>query len=273
MLGIWNATGLSIINQMNRQSAIAQRSMERISSGLRINRASDDPAGLAISEKMRAQIRGLNMAGRNIQDGISLLQTAEGGLNETHSILQRMRELSVQAANDTYTDEDRKALAVEFEELKQEITRISKNTEFNSSPLLDGSRNSFSIQVGANAGQFVQFSIGNMGAEAIGINDLTIATREDANNAIADMDKAIQKVSSERSKIGAYMNRLEHTYNNTMTMEENLLAAESRIRDADIAKEIMNLTKANILMQANQYVMSMHIQQVQSVLYLLKFNS
>ncbi|MBS4201650.1 flagellin [Bacillus sp. FJAT-49732] len=272
MLGKWYSTGLSMINQMNRHLAISQRSLERISSGMRINRASDDPAGLAISEKMRAQIRGLHMAGRNIQDGISLLQTAEGGLNETHAILQRMRELSVQAASDTYTDADREALALEFEELKKEIQRISKDVQFNSMPLLDGSRNSIRIQAGANAGQYIEMSIGDMSAGAIGINDLSINTRDKANEAMSQLDDAIRKVSSERSKIGAYMNRLEHAYNNAMNMEENLIAAESRIRDADIAKEIMNYTKANILLQANQYVMSLHMQQAYSILQLLKIN-
>ncbi|MBS4196596.1 flagellin N-terminal helical domain-containing protein [Lederbergia citri] len=270
MLGKWYSTGLSMINQMNRHLTISQRSLERISTGMRINRASDDPAGLAISEKMRAQIRGLNMAGRNIQDGISLLQTAEGGLNETHAILQRMRELSVQAANDTYTDEDRKALALEFEQLKEEIQRISKDMQFNSMPLLDGSRSSFRIQTGANAGQYIELSIGNMGAAEIGIANLKIDTRQGAEDAMSGLDEAIRQVSTERSKIGAYMNRLEHAYNNTMTMEENLVAAESRIRDADIAKEIMNYTIANILLQANQYVMSLHMQQAYLILQLLK---
>lgn len=268
MLGMWSKTGLSLINQMNRHFSMSQLSLERISTGMRINRASDDPAGLAISEKMRAQIRGLSMAGRNIQDGISLLQTAEGGLNETHAILQRMRELSVQAASDTYTDEDRKALAMEFEELKKEVVRISKDTEFNTMPLLDGSRNSIHIQVGANAGQSIELSIGNMGD--IGIDNLKIDSREEAEQALSGIDLAITTVSSERSKMGAYMNRLEHAYNNTMTMEENLVAAESRIRDADLAKEIMNYTKSNILMQANQYVLRLHMQQAHSILQLLK---
>lgn len=270
MLGKWSATGLSMINQMNRHLSLSQRSLERISSGLRINRASDDPAGLAISEKMRAQIRGLNMAGRNIQDGMSMLQTAEGGLNETHAILQRMRELSVQAANDTYTEADRQALALEFEQLKEKITRISKDTQFNTIPLLDGTRNTIHIQAGANTGQAIQFSIGDMGAAAIGLDGLSIGTREGADEALSKIDDAIRSVSSERSKIGAYMNRLEHAYNNTMTMEENLMAAESRIRDADLAKEIMNMTKANLLLQANQYILSLHMQQAQSVLQLLK---
>lgn len=270
MLGKWNSTGLSILRNMNSQYAMINKSMERISSGYRINRAGDDPAGLAISEKMRAQIRGLGQASRNIQDGISLVQTAEGALNETHSILQRMRELSVQSANDTLTNSDRDQMAIEFEELKKEVSRISKDTEFNTKPLLDGSQNSIKIQVGANAGQFIELSFGNMGATNIGIQNLSISTRDGADKAMEELDKAIQKVSSERSKMGAYTNRMEHAYNNALNMEENLTAAESRIRDVDIAKEMMALTKASILMQANQYVLSLHMQQAQSVLQLLK---
>lgn len=270
MLGMWGATGMTIIRNMNMHNATVIKSMERLSSGMRINRAADDPAGLAISEKMRGQIRGLNMAARNIQDGISLFQTAEGALNETHSMLQRMRELSVQAANDTLTDADRQNLSLEFEELKKEITRISTDTEFNTMPLLNGSRTTIQIQAGANAGQSIGFSIGNMSAEAIGILDSSIKTRDEANLAIGKMDYAIQKVSSERSKMGAYTNRLEHAYNNALVMSENLSNAESRIRDADIAKEMMNLTKSNILMQASQYILAMHMQNAQSVLTLLR---
>lgn len=270
MLGMWNSTGLSIIRNMNSQWAIANKSMERLSSGYRINRAADDPAGLAISEKMRAQIRGLGQASRNIQDGISLLQTAEGALNETHSILQRMRELSVQAASDTLTDSDRNLLGIEFDELKKEITRISTDTEFNTKTLLDGSQSSLKIQAGANAGQYIELTFGNMGAAAIGVNNLSISTREDAEKSIGELDKAINTVSSERSRMGAYSNRLEHAYNNAVNMEENLTAAESRIRDVDIAKEMMALTKANILLQVGQYVLSLHMQQARSILWLLK---
>ncbi|WP_313894799.1 flagellin [Psychrobacillus sp.] len=270
MLGMWNSKGLSIIRNMNNQMAIANRSMERLTSGYRINRAGDDPAGLAISEKMRAQIRGLGQAARNIQDGISLLQTAEGALNETHAILQRMRELSVQSANDTLTDDDRKLLALEFEELKKEVTRISKDTEFNTKKLLDGSQTSLKIQAGANSGQHIELTFGDMGATAIGLDSLSISTREDADKAIGDLDKALEKVSLERAQMGAYSNRLEHAYNNAVNMEENLSDAESRIRDTDIAKEMMAFTKANILMQASQYVLALHMQQAYSMLNLLR---
>ncbi|KRG14807.1 flagellin [Lederbergia galactosidilytica] len=270
MLGKWYSTGLSLAHQMNRHLTVSQRSLERISTGLRINRAADDPAGLAISEKMRAQIRGLQTAGRNIQDGISMLQTAEGALNETHSILQRMRELSVEAANDTLTDTDRKALSIEFDQLKEEISRIARDTEFNTMPLLNGEKGTFHIQAGANAGQTIELSFGNMSATALGLDDISIEDRDKANDAMEALDKAIQTVSSERSKMGAYTNRLEHAYNNVSTMEENLVAAESRIRDADLAKEMMDYTKAMILLQANQYVMRLHMQQAYSILKLLE---
>ena len=269
MLGKWNATGLSILRNMNQHWSVANRSMERLSSGYRINRAADDPAGLAISEKMRAQIRGLGQAARNIQDGISLLQTAEGALNETHAILQRMRELGVQAATDTLTDEDRSLLNIEFEELKKEVTRISKDTNFNTKTMLDGTNTSFNIQAGANAGQSIELLFGDMSGGSLGLNDLSISSRADAEDSIGGLDDAINKVSRERSRMGAYSNRLQHAYNNTVNMEENLTAAESRIRDADMAKEMMALAKANILMQASQYVLSMHMQQAQSVLQLL----
>ncbi|MER2008383.1 MAG: flagellin [Psychrobacillus sp.] len=269
MLGKWNATGLSILRNMNQHWSVANRSMERLSSGYRINRAADDPAGLAISEKMRAQIRGLGQAARNIQDGISLLQTAEGALNETHAILQRMRELGVQAATDTLTDEDRSLLNIEFEELKKEVTRISKDTNFNTKTMLEGTNTSINIQAGVNAGQSIELLFGDMSGGSLGLNDLSISSRADAEDSIGGLDDAINKVSRERSRMGAYSNRLEHAYNNAVNMEENLTAAESRIRDADMAKEMMALVKANILMQASQYVLSMHMQQAQSVLQLL----
>ncbi len=270
MLGNWNAMGLNILRNMNMHNNQVMLSMERLSSGLRINRAADDPAGLAISERMRAQIRGLQVAQRNIQDSMSLFQTAEGALQETHAMLQRLRELSVQAASDTVTDVDRALLDIEFQQLKEEIERNSKDTNFNTLPLLDGSRSSFKTQAGPNAGQSIEFSIGDMGVGALGLEDASLLTREQADESIGLLDEAIGKVSSERSRMGAYVNRLEHAYNNAAVMEENLTAAESRIRDTDIAKEMMALTKANILLQASQHILALHMQQAQSVLQLLK---
>ena len=247
------------------------KALYRISTGYRINSAADDAAGLAISEKMRAQIRGLNMASKNIQDGISLVQTAEGALNETHAIIQRMRELAVQASTDTLTDKDRELIDFEFQELKKEITRISTDTNFNTKALLNGdhSNTPLKIQVGASSGQTIDLFINGVSSTDIGIDTLSIATRDQANAAIKGMDDALHYVSSERSRLGAYQNRLEHAYNVSENTAENLTAAESRIRDADIAKEMMNYVKSSILMQAAQYVMSLHMQQAQSILQLL----
>lgn len=273
-IGAWYSQGMNIWGNMNRQWNAASKALERISTGYRINRAGDDPAGLAISEKMRAQINGLNMASKNIQDGISMVQTAEGALNETHSMLQRMRELSVQSANDTLTDDDRALIEVEFQELKKEVTRISTDTEFNTRKLLNGDNATtpLKIQVGANAGQTIDLTMNDMSADAIGITDASIATRDEAESALSTLDEAIKKVSMERAQMGAYQNRMEHAYNVNVNTAENLTAAESRIRDADIAKEMMNFTKASILQQAAQYAMAMHMQTAQGMLQLLKMN-
>lgn len=270
-IGGWSSAGLAIYNNYNRQYNAMNKALYRISTGYRINSAADDAAGLAISEKMRAQIRGLNMAGKNIQDGISLIQTAEGALNETHAIIQRMRELSVQASNDTLTDDDRKLLDIEFQELKKEITRISTDTEFNTRTLLNGDYkdNGLKIQVGANSGQNIEVLIGEVSSSSLGLDSLSIAKRDDAEKSLSQLDKSLSQTSMERARLGAYQNRLEHAYNVTMNTSENLTAAESRIRDADIAKEMMNFTKASILMQATQYAMRLHMQQAFSILDLL----
>lgn len=273
IIGKWYAQGLSIWRSMNTQFNAANKALERIATGYRINRAADDPAGLAISEKMRAQISGLNQAGKNIQNGMSMLQTAEGALNETHAILQRMRDLAVQSASDTLTDDDRALIQTEYEELKKEIQRISKDTQFNQKNLINGDYKDqpFKIQAGENAGQTIDLYLGDASLSGMGLPDMSsIGTREDAEKAISEVDDAINQVSKQRSKLGAYMNRLEHAYNVTMNTHENLVSAESRIRDADIAKEMMNFTKASILQQAAQYAMAMHMQQGQSILQLLK---
>ncbi|WP_279326373.1 flagellin N-terminal helical domain-containing protein [Bacillus litorisediminis] len=308
-----NIAALNTYRQLTVNSANGQSSMEKLSSGLRINRAGDDAAGLAISEKMRGQIRGLEMASKNAQDGISLIQTAEGALNETHSILQRMRELAVQSANDTNTNEDRAELQKEVDQLSQELSRIGDTTEFNTKNLLDGSFTG-TFQIGANEGQSISVAIEDMRGNALGMVSsnavgtiggvanttvadathklqagsytvadnagtlelldsqgnvvatdagsgvfqdaagntlITIATAADgdsfeigginvsnqssATTAITNIDTAIEKVSAERSKLGAYQNRLDHTINNLGTSAENLTAAESRIRDVDYA--------------------------------------
>lgn len=362
--------------QLGTNQTNSAKSMEKLSSGLRINRAGDDAAGLAISEKMRGQVRGLNQAQRNSQDAISLIQTAEGALNETHSILQRMRELATQASNDTNTDQDRQELQKELNQLTSEINRIGNNTEFNQKKLLNGeqrlesgfvstagsttSGNGLKMQVGANSAQNFTVDIFDMRAEALGVaggsgstavlgkaqyaesgaaattnakldatgskeyyaadgskktdgkefttengtvisaelvakssgatfatganNSLTdkgnadgsgvhalnISHHEAATAAISVIDAAINQVSAERSKMGAFQNRLEHTISNLGNSSENLQAAESRIRDVDMANEMMQFTKNNILSQASQAMLAQANQRPQSVLQLLQ---
>ncbi len=258
----------------NRQLGITTGSLgkatEKLSSGYRINRAGDDAAGLSISEKMRGQIRGLNQASTNAQDGISLIQTAEGALNETHSILQRMRELAVQASNDTNVTVDRSAIDSELDQLTEEVKRIADTTEFNTQKLLNGSVMSMKLQVGANSGQKITFSIGNMNAATLGIDALDVTTFTHANSAITKIQSAIQKVSTQRSNLGALQNRLEHTIANADNTSENLQAAESRIRDVDMAKEMVKYSKDNILQQAAQSMLAQANQSTQGVLNLLR---
>lgn len=409
-----NIAALNTFNKLSANQSSTQGSLEKLSSGLKINKAGDDAAGLAISEKMRGQIRGLDMASKNAQDGISLIQTAEGALNETHSILQRMRELATQSANDTNTDTDRAELQKEMDQLGQEIDRISKTTEFNTQSLLDGSFKG-TFQIGANEGQSLDLSISEMGTSALGLtnsvelekltsqattlkdgsytvdgsklldskgnevgaiadgtvtladgattldftstdalasgdtinisasgdtatltkkglaantelgagsytidgtnvvkdgtkvgtitgttittNDgdtvdmeatfgmnagslatgktfeikgVDVSNKEMASKSITSIDNAISQVSAERSKLGAYQNRLDHTINNLGTSSENLTAAESRIRDVNMAQEMMNFTKNNILSQAAQSMLAQANQQPQGVLQLLQ---
>ncbi|WP_102335580.1 flagellin N-terminal helical domain-containing protein [Salimicrobium jeotgali] len=389
-----NIAALNTHRQLNSANNAQSNSMEKLSSGLRINKAGDDAAGLAISEKMRGQIRGLDQAGKNAQDGISMIQTAEGALNESHSILQRMRELAVQSSNDTNTESDRKELQKEVNQLTQEIDRIANTTEFNTQKLLDGSKvglkdkvegsltlqnnstaavtatmgastdniaksgtititrtseensdetdfsisdpnglgsvalsgdlaeltsdsltdgattpttdkiklvnlgnmksgesitislgkmeaeattvsDAFSFQIGANTGQNMLVGINSMKAEDLGVTNgsgkgIDITSAEKATAAITSLNTAIEKVSGERSKLGAFQNRLEHTINNLSTSSENLTAAESRIRDVDMAKEMMNQTKQSILSQASQAMLAKANQQPQGVLQLLR---
>lgn len=245
------------------------KAMEKLASGQRINRAADDPAGLAISERMRAQIRGLRQAQRNALDGFSLLQVAEGALNESHAILHRIRELAVQAASDTYSDEDLKHIQAEIDQLIEELTRIGTTTEFNTMPLLDGSYSGMRIHVGANSGQYIEVSIGDMRAGALGLAGLNVLTREDADAAIGIVDDAIKAVSSQRSSLGALQNRLEHTVNHLGTTAENLQAAESRIRDADMAAAMMEFVRYQILTQVSIAVMAQANASAQMILQLL----
>ncbi len=269
-----NLAAMNTHRQLGTNNTNASKNLEKLSSGLKINRAGDDAAGLAISEKMRGQIRGLDMAQKNSQDAISLIQTAEGALNETHDILQRMRELAVQSSNDTNTTGDRKELQKEVDQLLTEVTRIATDTEFNTKKLmsggLSGAGNALTFHIGANGGQSIKLEIGKMTASGLGISGLNISGQASANTAITTIQTAIDKVSAERSKLGANQNRLEHTINNLGTSSENLTAAESRIRDVDMAKEMMSFTKNNILTQAAQAMLSQANQQPQGVLQLLR---
>ena len=265
-----NLGAMNAQRNMNVNSNNASKSMEKLSSGLRINRAGDDAAGLSISEKMRAQIRGLDQAATNAQDGISMVQTAEGALTETHSILQRMRELAVQAGNDTNVDEDRAAIKAEIDQLVEEIDRIAETTEFNTKTLLDGTATDIKLQVGANKDQQITFSIDDMTKDGLGLDALDVSDADKAGESVEKINDAIKTVSEQRSSLGAIQNRLEHTINNLNTSSENLTAAESRIRDTDMAKEMSEYSKNNILQQASQAMLAQAKSAPQSVLQLLQ---
>ena len=266
-----NLSAMNTNRQMGTVSSALQKSTEKLSSGYKINRAGDDAAGLSISEKMRSQIRGLNKASSNAEDGISLIQVAEGALNETHSILQRMNELATQAANDTNTSTDRKAIQQELTQLTSELDRIYSTTQFNTMNLLDGSFSKKSLQVGSLSGQVIAISIGKMDAKSLGISaaSVKVSTNAVAGESMTIIQKAIDTVSTERSKLGALQNRLEHTINNLDTTSENTSAAESRIRDTDMASEMVEYSKNNILAQAGQSMLAQANQSTQGVLSLL----
>ncbi len=284
-----NVSALIANNQMGRNVNAQSKSMEKLSSGVRIKRAADDAAGLAISEKMRAQIKGLDQAGRNVQDGISVVQTAEGALEETGNILQRMRTLSVQSSNETNTEEERSKIADELSQLKDEIERISSSTEFNGKKLLDGSASNVRLQVGANYGTNVSGTSNNNNEITVQLVDTsavmsnasitssTIASMKTAGasgtdaakSMVSSLDAALKEVNSSRAKLGAQQNRLESTQNNLNNTIENVTAAESRIRDTDVASEMVTLSKMNILVQASQSMLAQANQQPQGVLQLL----
>jgi flagellin len=238
------------------------KSMERLSSGYRINRAADDAAGLAISEKLRAQIGGLAQSQRNAQDAVSLVQTAEGSLNEVHSMLQRVRELAVQYQNGTLSSSDQGAIASEVEQLTSEVERIGSTAQFNGIKLLDNS-NTVTFQVGANDGDNITAAMISIGAE---VGTISLASA----GALASIDDAISNVSSARAAYGSVQNRLEHTLNNLAAYQENLMASESRIRDVDMAKEMVDFTKLQILQQAGTAMLAQANQAPQGVLSLLR---
>lgn len=266
-----NVASLNAQRNLGASQTNLGTAMQRLSSGLRINSAKDDAAGLAISNRMTSQIRGLNQAVRNANDGISLAQTAEGALQETTSLLQRMRELAVQASNGTNTSADRTSLNAEFSQLKTEIDRISTDTSFNNQALLDGTYASTGVafQIGADAGQTISVTIAAAGASALGVNGLSISGFAGAQSAITAIDSAISSVDTSRGDLGAVQNRLESTIANLQNVSENVSAARSRILDADIAQETSSMTKYNILQQAGTSILAQANQAPQLALSLL----
>lgn len=273
-----NIQALNAYRNLSQTMGATSKSLEKLSSGLRINRAADDAAGLAISEKMRSQIRGLDMAERNALDAVSLIQTAEGAMNEMHSILQRMRELSIQAANGTMETTDQESIQKEIKELTAEIDRIATTTQFNQKKLLNGKDTgdlNLTFQIGANTDETLEIEIEKIDSESLEIDKITVVGTEtepykNANEAIDKYDKAINQVSQLRSKLGAYQNRLEYTVVNLQTANENLTSAESRIRDLDMALEMTNFTRNNILNQAGQAMLAQANQLPQGILQLLQ---
>jgi len=265
-----NVAALNAQRNLTITQGLLAKSLERLSSGYRINRAADDAAGLAISEKLRGQVRGLNQAIRNAQDAVSLIQTAEGALNETHGIIQRMRELAVQAANDTLTSGDRTALQTELDNLLSEVDRIANNTEFNTKKLLDGSTTAFTFQVGPNAGQVIAVAISAATAASLAIAGISVGNLSAASAAIVSLDYALTTVAEIRGKLGAAQNRLEFTIANLGVASENLSASESRIRDADMALEMVAFSRSLILQQAGAAMLAQANVLPQVVLQLLR---
>ena len=259
-------------NRMLGQNVKAvQKSTEKLSSGYAVNRAADDAAGLSISEKMRNQIRGLNQSVKNAEDGISLIQTAEGNMNEIHSILQRMGELAIKARNDVNASEDRRSINDEVVQLKAEISAITTKAEFNGTKLLNGGMSKGkTLQVGANMGETMAISIKGTSLSNLGLSDTSVSTGLKASTAIGKIQSAIKNVSAQRSLLGAIQNRLEYTINNLENYSENLTSAESNIRDTDMATEMVNYSKNNILQQAAQSMLSQANQSTQGVLNLLQ---
>ena len=271
-----NMTALNANRQLGITKTNLARSTEKLSSGYIVNRAGDDAAGLSISEKMRGQIRGLEQASTNAEDGQSLIQTAEGALSEIHSVLQRMRELTVQASNDTNVSADRKAIAKEVRALTSDINRIATQTQFNTMGLLSGGFKNKKLQVGANTNQTISITISSMTAGKLGVSAKVIAkvisssTGKDITKLITTVNTAITKVSTQRSALGALQNRLDHTIANADNMAENLQSSESKIRDVDMADEMVSYSASSILQQAGQSMLAQANQATQGVLSLLQ---
>ena len=266
-----NLTAMNSNRMLGITTSVQAKSTEKLSSGYRINRAADDAAGLAISEKMRRQIKGLTQASTNAQDGISCVQTAEGALAEVHDMLQRMNELAVQAANGTQTSADRSYINSEIQALTSEIDRVASTTTFNEQNLLNGTFKNKGLQVGAEANQVISFSISGMSSAGIGITNISVGGTTDANaqKAITMIKAALKVVSQQRSDLGAIQNRLEHTIKNLDNVVENTTAAESQIRDTDMASEMVKFSNNNILAQAGQAMLAQANQTNQGVLSIL----
>ncbi|WP_025162501.1 flagellin N-terminal helical domain-containing protein [Paraclostridium bifermentans] len=267
-----NMNAMIATNQMAKNTALSGKSMEKLSTGLRITKAGDDAAGLAVSEKMRAQIRGMEQADRNVQDGISMVQTAEGALEEAGNIAQRMRELGVQAGNDTLETKDREKIKSELTQLQSEMSKISDETKFNGQSLLNGkggTSGTFTVQAGANK-EVRSVKMTDLSSIAGTLSTINVANTSAAQSYVSTIDKALENINTARSNLGAMQNRLEYTSSNLTTSTENLTAAESRIRDVDVAKEMVKLSKLNILNQASQAMVSQAKQQPESVTQLLR---
>ena len=272
-----NIPALSSHRNLTNNNSAVSKNLEKLSSGYRINRAGDDAAGLAISEKMRAQITGLQTAQKNAEDGVSLVQTAEGALTEVHSMLNRMVELATQSANGTYSEANRKEMQKEIDALNAEIDRIGETSNFNGTKLFDGNTASIALHVGESSADANQITVtltamssSSIGSAKVNVKDIDIKTAAGAKTAIDTINNAIDGISSQRSDFGALQNRLEHTINNLGVQTENITAAESRIRDVDMAKEMMSYTKNNILVQASQAMLAQANQTPQGVLQLLQ---
>jgi flagellin len=266
-----NLRAMNSNRQLGLTTASQAKSTEKLSSGYRVNRAADDAAGLAISEKMRRQVKGLTQASRNAQDGISAVQTAEGALNEVHDMLQRMNVLANQAANDTNMTADRNYIQKEMNALVSEIDRVKSTTTFNEQSLLDGSFTNKNLQVGSESGQSIKISIADMSASKLGVSadNVKVDSFANANAAISNIKKALESVSNQRADLGALQNRLEHTINNLDNVVENTTAAESQIRDTDMATEMVAYSNNNILAQAGTSMLAQANQANQSVLSIL----
>ena len=264
-----NIAANNAYRNLSSNATNSQKNLEKLSSGYRINRSADDAAGLAISEQMRSKINGLDQASANASDAIGLIQTAEGALTETHSMLQRMVTLATQSANGTYNSTARAAIGEEVTALKAEIDRIASTTDYNGVKPIASTSN-ITVQIGPTSGETLEITAAKMDAASLGVSAISVSTVSDSNAAITAINKAINTVSTHRAKLGASQNRLEHTINNLKTTNENMTAAESRIRDTDMAKEMAAFTKNNILNQAAQSMLSQANQQPQGVLSLLR---